>query len=112
MGISNAIYSGQLTIACEHCPLHSAAVISDLNRHVMTVNSSFNLNVPNSLMVNSCNLQLGKSVGQGIVVSRSYIQYLLLPFHPGEFGIVYKAKLRKGFNEDYSETVAVKTLKG
>lgn len=30
----------------------------------------------------------------------------------GEFGIVYKALLKKGFIESYSETVAVKTLKG
>ena len=30
----------------------------------------------------------------------------------GEFGIVYKARLSKGFNKPYSEVVAVKTLKG
>ena len=30
----------------------------------------------------------------------------------GEFGIVYKALLKQAFNEQYSETVAVKTLKG
>lgn len=30
----------------------------------------------------------------------------------GEFGIVYKARLSKGFNKSFSETVAVKTLKG
>lgn len=30
----------------------------------------------------------------------------------GEFGIVYKGLLKKGFNEGFSETVAVKTLKG
>ena len=33
-------------------------------------------------------------------------------FHAGEFGIVYKALLRKSFTQAYSETVAVKTLKG
>ena len=32
--------------------------------------------------------------------------------HAGEFGIVYKGMLKKGFIEGYSETVAVKTLKG
>ena len=32
--------------------------------------------------------------------------------HAGEFGIVYKGVLKKGFDEAYSETVAVKTLKG
>ena len=30
----------------------------------------------------------------------------------GEFGIVYKARLSKGFNKPYNEVVAVKTLKG
>ena len=30
----------------------------------------------------------------------------------GEFGIVYKALLKRGFGEGYNETVAVKTLKG
>ena len=32
--------------------------------------------------------------------------------HAGEFGIVYKAKKKKGFLDAFSETVAVKTLKG
>ena len=31
----------------------------------MSVQSSFTLNVSKSLLVNSCNLQLGKSIGQG-----------------------------------------------
>lgn len=35
--------------------------------------------------------------------------YLL---YAGEFGIVYKGLLRRGFSENFSETVAVKTLKG
>ena len=30
----------------------------------------------------------------------------------GEFGIVYKSLLKKRFNENVTETVAVKTLKG
>lgn len=33
-------------------------------------------------------------------------------FTVGEFGIVYKGQLKKGFSENYSEPVAVKTLKG
>ena len=36
----------------------------------------------------------------------------MIPFNVGEFGIVYKGLLKKGFNEGFSETVAVKTLKG
>lgn len=31
----------------------------------MTVNSSFNLKVPKMMLINSCNLQLGKTLGQG-----------------------------------------------
>ena len=30
----------------------------------------------------------------------------------GEFGIVYKARMSKGFNKSFTEVVAVKTLKG
>ena len=33
-------------------------------------------------------------------------------YFSGEFGIVYKANLKRSFTEQYSETVAVKTLKG
>ena len=37
---------------------------------------------------------------------------LALCFNSGEFGIVYKGLLQKGFSEAFSEIVAVKTLKG
>ena len=38
--------------------------------------------------------------------------YNVIALFSGEFGIVYKARLSKGFNKPYSEVVAVKTLKG
>ncbi len=39
--------------------------------------------------------------------------YRRCPYHySGEFGIVYKAQLKARFNERFTETVAVKTLKG
>ena len=44
----------------------------------------------------------------GIVSVRNALSILF----PGEFGIVYKGLLKKGFSEGYSESVAVKTLKG
>ena len=39
-------------------------------------------------------------------------QDILCDTASGEFGIVYKGLLKKGFTETYTETVAVKTLKG
>ena len=44
-----------------------------------------------------------------ILGDNNYYTFALLS---GEFGIVYKAQLSKGFNKPYSEVVAVKTLKG
>ena len=35
-----------------------------------------------------------------------------LCFITGEYGIVYKGRLAKGFNTAFSEVIAVKTLKG
>ena len=35
-----------------------------------------------------------------------------LCFITGEYGIVYKGRLAKGFNRAFSEVIAVKTLKG
>ena len=41
-----------------------------------------------------------------------YVFTYIFTLFSGEFGIVYKARLSKGFNRPYSEVVAVKTLKG
>ncbi len=38
--------------------------------------------------------------------------FLGLPIILGEFGIVYKALLKRSFTENFNETVAVKTLRG
>ena len=35
----------------------------------MTVHSNFNLDVSKSMIVNSCNLELGKTIGQGTQTS-------------------------------------------
>ena len=74
------------------------------------VQSSFSLDVDKDLLINSCNLQLGKIVGQGIIISYSHLNLTIVL---GEFGIVYKALLKEAGHPGYnSETVAVKTLKG
>ena len=42
-----------------------------------------------------------------------YMYAIILPsVYVGEFGIVYKGNLSKGFNTSFSEIVAIKTLKG
>jgi hypothetical protein len=87
----------------------------------ISVISNLNMDVPQTLILNSCNLQLGKTIGQGTcmclptyVGQSQVILYLVhVPHAPsGEFGIVYKGLLKKSFNEQFTETVAVKTLKG
>ena len=80
----------------------------------MSVNSKLSLDLPKTFLVNSCNLQLGKTIGQGTLCSsKNPDKYkLIIVSISGEFGIVYKALLKKGFIEGYTETVAVKTLKG
>ena len=80
-----------------------------INLGSIQVQSSFSLDVDKDLLINSCNLQLGKIVGQGIIISYSHLNLTIVL---GEFGIVYKALLKEGYNKKYSETVAVKTLKG
>ena len=37
---------------------------------------------------------------------------VIFQFNSGEFGIVYKGLLKRSFSESFSQTVAVKTLKG
>ena len=79
----------------------------------MRVRKTYRVNVPKNLIVNSCNLQLNDPVGQGMC--KNFIAECVLTFFfssLGEFGIVYKARLSKGFNKSFSEVVAVKTLKG
>ena len=90
-----------------------------------TVQSSYKLNIPSSLMIPSCNLKLGSTLGQGkliLTVCNSYIATMhtiicmLNNFNlstcPGEFGVVYKGYLKSGISDAISDTVAVKTLKG
>ena len=69
--------------------------------------------MPQSLVINSCNLQLNESVGQGTINHVSAIvMFSSLSPVAGEFGIVYKGRLSKGFNKSFGTVVAVKTLKG
>ena len=83
----------------------------------MSVNSSFNLKVSKSMLVNSCNFELGKTIGQGTYSYRrlvaSYRKFHSCDFQIlGEFGIVYRGRLKEAFHKKATETVAVKTLKG
>lgn len=72
-----------------------------------------------SLIISFSNLELGKSIGQG-KLSYTYLTTYVPPptiaimktRSSGEFGIVYKALLKTSFDKDFSETVAVKMLKG
>ena len=80
----------------------------------MSVTSDCGANIHKSLIVNSCNLQLGKTIGQGtwLIQQTGKTDYVVSICLSGEFGIVYKGMLKRSFSEGYSETVAVKTLKG
>ena len=84
----------------------------------MRLDSTSALEVSKSLlMIKSSNLQLGTTVGQGKIIEAMHTSYLshgmgLYITLSGEFGIVYKAQLREGSSKGYSQTVAVKTLKG
>ncbi len=90
----------------------------------MTVQSSFDLKVDKSLIVNSCNIQIGKTLGQGIhrlqdkdnltsTLCSEVSLYITKTLNSsGKFGVVYRALLKKGFQQGFTETVAVKTLKG
>lgn len=65
------------------------------------------------MVIPACNLQLGNSIGQGPLESLKFTVVLQILFiYTGEFGIVYKAQLKSTFNDTFSQTVAVKTLKG
>lgn len=128
----------QCTI-CQHylsAKLYYNFIIAVRNLRQFSVQSSFNHNLPTSLVIPSCNLELGKSIGQG---TQSLCQLALhalsdncLHLHPllphastcfwlsllwspdyvGEFGIVYRGKIKNGFADKSSQAVAVKTLKG
>ena len=81
----------------------------------MSAKQKMKLDVPETLIVHSCNLQLGKTIGQGMHKEESYREQRMQPPFvslSGEFGIVYKALLKRSFAEGFTETVAVKTLKG
>ena len=69
-------------------------------------------NIPKELMIKSCNLDLGKTVGQGNI-SIIFKKLVIYNFDSkGEFGIVYKSRLKTSHHDTISDTVAVKTLKG
>ena len=55
--------------------------------------------------------QLAKVRNNWIIYMYTIIN-ILPSVYVGEFGIVYKGKLSKGFNTSFSEIVAIKTLKG
>ena len=57
---------------------------------------------------------MNEPVGQGKfrILFKECIYITSITDLTGEYGIVYKAKLAKGFNTGFSEIVAVKTLKG
>ena len=80
----------------------------------MRVRSTFDPQISSSLLVNSCNLELGKSIGQGSfqLTIQDVIIIHVMSIYSGEFGIVYKSLLKISFQDPFSETVAVKTLKG
>ena len=89
----------------------------ELESSAMRVRKTYRVNVPKNLIINSCNLQLNDPVGQGmcknlIALVTECVLTLIFFSSLGEFGIVYKARLSKGFNKSFSEVVAVKTLKG
>ena len=64
----------------------------------------------------SCNLKLGATLGQGILLFLACtFTSLLFCCHgciPGEFGVVYRGVLKSGFSDTIGDTVAVKTLRG
>lgn len=82
----------------------------------MSVHSKLSIDMSRELLVNSCNLQLGKTIGQGKMFIVIHPQFdcitVAIFFSTGEFGIVYRGLLKKSFTEGFSKTVAVKTLKG
>ena len=78
-----------------------------------TVMSSFYLNISKSLLINSINsCNLHAAWNNWYTSSTIAIVTTKLKFCTGEFGIVYKGLLKKSFTQAFSETVAVKTLKG
>ena len=80
----------------------------------MVVSKDLQKDVPKHLVIDSCNIQLNESVGQGTVCycAIDAVFHYSLCFNTGEYGIVYKGRLAKGFNTAFSEVIAVKTLKG
>lgn len=60
--------SVRLTIFLCMLSVYSKTILHPLIVHQLkhlSVNSKLNLEVPKSLIINSCNLQLGKTIGQG-----------------------------------------------
>ena len=78
----------------------------------LTVQSSFRHRIPENLIIPSCNLELGKTVGQGThpLFVGPFVSNQLNVL--GEFGIVYKGYWKQSFSGTTSDVVAVKTLKG
>ena len=74
---------------------------------------SVQYNIPQQVIIHSNYLDLGKTVGQGninIIFKNSWLsQYC---YSKGEFGIVYKSRLKRSQHDTISDIVAVKTLKG
>jgi hypothetical protein len=81
----------------------------EILQHSLKPDLPKHLNVPSSL------LTLGKIIGQGLYRNHfiNVVHYFAGPCSCiGEFGMVYKATLRKRFDDTISSTVAVKTLVG
>lgn len=94
---------------------HALTTVTVVGLRHFTVQSSFKLNIPSSLIVPSCHLKLGAALGQGVALARKIVSIFPIEITStfiGEFGVVYKGYVKTGMSDTITGTVAVKTLKG